>query len=257
VRDVRSVDPEITGIPLQNYEASRQIRESYQTAALYALAMIFLVLLLDFLSPPKKWAVLLPPLVLIVFGGLVLGARRTELSPVLLALSYVGLAGIIAAVLDYRNLRDALLAMLPPVGGGLLMFGIMGLAGIDLNPANLIVLPLILGIGVDNGVHIVHNFREQRQGFRLSASTMNAVVLTSLTTMVGFGSMMVAAHRGLYSVGVVLGVGIASCLFVSLMALPAILTLLGGPAAAAASEVRSESAHAASASRPAQAKRAA
>ena len=58
--------------------------------------------------------------------------RRTEISPVVLVLSYVGLAGIIAAVLDFRNLRDALLAMLPPIGGGLLMFGLMGLFGVDL-----------------------------------------------------------------------------------------------------------------------------
>jgi predicted RND superfamily exporter protein len=108
------------------------------------------------------------------------------------------------------------------------MFGLMGLFGVDLNPANMIVLPLILGIGVDNGVHVVHNFRAQPQGFRLSASTMNAMALTSLTTMVGFGSMLVAAHRGLYSVGLVMVLGVGACLFVSLVTLPAILTVLAG-----------------------------
>ena len=234
VSEIRSVDPEATGTPLQNYEASKQIRDSYETASLYALAMIFLVLLVDFLSGAQKWAVLLPPLALVVFGGVMWATRRTEISPVVLVLSYVGLAGIIAAVLDFRNLRDALLAMLPPIGGGLLMFGLMGLFGVDLNPANMIVLPLILGIGVDNGVHVLHNFRAQAQGFRLSASTSNAIVLTSLTSMVGFGSMLVAAHRGLHSVGLVLVLGVGSCLFVSLVTLPAILTVLAGGAAGAA-----------------------
>ncbi|HUG92903.1 MAG TPA: MMPL family transporter [Planctomycetaceae bacterium] len=251
VRDVRSVDPEATGTPLQNYEASKQIRESYETASLYALAMIFLVLLVDFLSGAQKWAVLLPPLALIAFGGLMLGARRTDVSPVVFVLAYVGLAGIIAAVLDFRNLRDALLAMLPPIGGGLVMFGIMGLAGVDLNPANLIVLPLILGIGVDNGVHVVHNFRAQPEGYRLSASTMNAIVLTAFTSMVGFGSMLVAAHRGLSSVGLVLVVGVGSCLFVSLVTLPAILTVLAGPTAADASR-GAQPASTAAASKPSQ-----
>ncbi len=106
------------------------------------------------------------------------------------------------------------------------MFGILGYLGIDLNPANLIVLPLVLGIGVDDGVHVVHDFRMQTGRYRPSPSTINAIVLTSLTSMIGFGSMMLAAHRGLYSLGLVLVIGVGSCLFVSLVTLPAILTLV-------------------------------
>jgi uncharacterized protein len=208
------------------------------------------VLLLDFLSRAHKWLVLLPPLAIVGFGALLLGTRRADLSPAVFVMAYVGLTAIIAVVLDVRNLRDALLAMLPPVGGGLLMFGILGLAGVDLNPANLIVLPLILGIGVDNGVHVIHNFRAQPDGFRLSASTMNAIVLTSLTTIVGFGSMLVAAHRGLHSVGLVLVIGVGSCLWVSLVTLPAVLTVLAGPADA--SVEKQQLAMAASAAKPQQ-----
>ena len=106
------------------------------------------------------------------------------------------------------------------------MFGMLELLGLDLNPANLIVLPLVLGIGVDDGVHVVHDFRMQRGRYRTSSSTINAIVLTSLTSMIGFGSMMLAAHRGLYSLGLVLVIGIGSCLFVSLVTLPAILMLV-------------------------------
>ncbi|MEZ6045965.1 MAG: MMPL family transporter [Planctomycetaceae bacterium] len=91
---------------------------------------------------------------------------------------------------------------------------------------NLIVLPLVLGIGVDDGVHVLHDFRANPGRYQVSASTANAVVLTSLTSMIGFGSMMVAAHRGLYSVGQVLVIGIGSCMFVSLVTLPSLLTIL-------------------------------
>ena len=226
VKDVRTVDPNVTGTPLQNFEASRQIRDSYQTASLYALAMICLVLLVDFLSREHKLLVLGPPLAVVVFAFMMLQTRRIEVSPLLLAGSYILMATAIAAILDFRNLRDAVLAMLPPVAGALMMFGILGLCHLDLNPANLIVLPLILGIGVDDGVHVVHDFRLQSGRYRTSSSTMNAIVLTSLTSMIGFGSMMVAAHRGLSSVGLVLVIGVGSCLFVSLVTLPAILTFI-------------------------------
>jgi uncharacterized protein len=108
----------------------------------------------------------------------------------------------------------------------LLSYGILASLGISFNPANLILLPLILGIGVDDGVHVLHDFHSQPGSYRVSPSTMNAIVLTSLTSMIGFGSMMIAAHRGLYSVGLVLVIGVGSCLFVSLVPLPAILTIL-------------------------------
>jgi len=226
VKDVRSVDPNVTGTPLQNYEAAGQIKDSYQDASVYALVVICLVLLVDFVSGRHKWLALLPPLAIVLFAAALMQARRMEINYVMMAIAYVAMAAAIAGTLDFRNVRDVLLAMLPPVTGGVLMFGLLGLMGIDLNPANLIVLPLVLGIGVDDGVHVVHDFRSQRSGYRMSSSTINAITLTSLTSMIGFGSMMLAAHRGLYSVGLVLVVGVGSCLFVSLVMLPTLLTLL-------------------------------
>ncbi len=240
VDDVRSVDPNVTGTPLQNYEASRQIKDSYQTASLYALAVICVVLLVDFLGRDNKLLVMGPPLAVIVFAFMMLQTRRIEVSPLLLVGSYLLMATAIAAILDINNLRDAILAMVPPVAGGLMMFGILALLGVDLNPANLIVLPLILGIGVDDGVHVVHDFRLQKGRYRTSSSTMNAIVLTSLTSMIGFGSMMVAAHRGLSSVGLVLVIGVGSCLFVSLVLLPAILTLVSGHSEESESDEKSD-----------------
>lgn len=225
VHDLRTVDPEVTGTPLQNYEASRQIRYSYERAALLAFAVIAVVLLVDFLDRKHKPVVLVLPLL----AGFALYKTVPwigEHGPVAVAMIYTTLAAILGAALDARDLRDASLAMLPPIAGGILMFGILAWLGVDLNPANLIVLPLVLGTGVDNGVHVVHDFRLRRGQYLTSPSTINAMILTSLTTMIGFGSMVLAAHRGLYSVGLVLVVGVGSCLFVSLVMLPAILTLI-------------------------------
>ncbi len=135
-------------------------------------------------------------------------------------------AVVILAVVffDFRNLRDVFLSCLP-LGLGLLQtFGLMGLLDIPLNPANMIALPLILGIGVDYGIHIVHEFREQPGRYRMSPGTAVAVVVDALTTIVGYGAMMIASHQGLQSLGRVLTIGITCCLFTSMVMLPALLT---------------------------------
>lgn len=224
VADVRSVDPDVTGTPLQNFEASRQIKGSYETAALYALVVISLVLLLDFLDGENKLLVLVPPLVVIGFTAMTLSTRGVPIKPMYLVLGYLGMVVAVAAILDFRNLRDAALCLVPPIAAGGMTIGILALLKQDLNAANLIVLPLILGIGVDNGVYVVHNCRAQKgKPFTLDASTTNAMAISSLTNMVGFGSLMIASHRGLFGVGLVLTVGVGCVLFVSLTTLPAIM----------------------------------
>ncbi|MCA9098888.1 MAG: hypothetical protein KDA36_10885, partial [Planctomycetaceae bacterium] len=104
--------------------------------------------------------------------------------------------------------------------------GLLGMTGVNLNPANLIILPLILGIGVDNGVHVMHDYRHQTGRYQCSPSLVNALFLTSFANMSGFASMILAAHQGLKSIGLVLTLGVASCLFVSVVLLPSILTLM-------------------------------
>ena len=225
VNDVRTVDPEVTGTPLQNYEASQQIMQSYQHAAVYALVVVTFVLLVNFLGPDGALKTTLPS---IIITGCVAAAQFSRLGEVnwwILLGSFITLMVSISVVLNFRSVAFTMLALVPPVLGGLLSFGALSFLGISFNPANLILLPLILGIGVDDGVHVLHDFHSQPGSYRLSPSTMNAIVLTSLTSMIGFGSMMIAAHRGLYSVGLVLVIGVGSCLFVSLVPLPAILTV--------------------------------
>jgi hypothetical protein len=140
------------------------------------------------------------------------------------AACYALVAILIAVLLDFGNVRDTLLAVLPMVVGMVQMFGLMGLFEIPLNAANMIVLPLLLGIGLDTGVHMVHDFRCQTGRYRVSPSTAVSVLITALTTVVGFGSLMIADHRGLQSLGRVMTIGAACCLFTSLVMLPALLT---------------------------------
>jgi len=238
VAELRSVDPEVTGTPLQNYEAAGQIRQSYLDAAVYALIVVVGLLLLDLLRTGPRLAVIAAPTFVAAFACW----TRPEGTDTLVCLSRIGFPAMgvalaVASLLDFRNVVLAVLALLPPVIGGGMLLGVMALAGIDFNPANMIVLPLILGIGVDYGVVLVHDFRDQKGEYAITGSTINSLLLTSTTTMAGFGSMLVAAHQGLVSLGLVLLIGMACTLFVALVPLAATLSLL---AAGRAREIASK-----------------
>jgi uncharacterized protein len=111
----------------------------------------------------------------------------------------------------------------------------MGLFGVPLNPANMIALPLIVGVGVDNGVHILHDYRarSRHRAYTLAATTGQGIAVAALTTVLGFGTLMVASHRGLVSLGLVLALGVTACMAVALVLLPAALRLASRPEAAA------------------------
>jgi hypothetical protein len=87
----------------------------------------------------------------------------------------------------------------------------------------MISLPLMLGMGVDNGINIIYDYRRQQGKYQMSPSTAVAVILNTLTTMVGFAVLMIADHRGLQSLGRVLTIGMSCCLVSSLIILPAFL----------------------------------
>ena len=141
---------------------------------------------------------------------------------------YALIAVLILLMWDFGTIHETLLGIFPALAGLSITFGILGLIGENLNPANLIVLPLILGIGVDGGVHIVHDYRSRSGPYRLSRSTVRAIMLTSTTSIAGFAALMVADHRGLYSLGLVLTVGCVGCLITALGPVPALLTLIRG-----------------------------
>jgi hypothetical protein len=144
----------------------------------------------------------------------------------LLALGIVALA----VLLDFRHLGDALLALVPVVICFTAMFGCMALFGIDLNPANAIALPLLLGMSVDYGVHSVHEGRSLGRSYRLTRRLAHTMLLSATTTIVGFASLWTAPHWGLRSIGLVLILGLTACLVSVLWILPALQQIVRGRA---------------------------
>src|SRR6202012_2699641 len=85
----------------------------------------------------------------------------------------------------------------------------------------------VIGIGVTNGIHILNRYAEERTPSILARSTGKAVLVSGLTAIAGFGSLVLAQHRGIHSLGVVMATGIAMCMIAGLTFLPALLSLLG------------------------------
>jgi uncharacterized membrane protein YdfJ with MMPL/SSD domain len=106
----------------------------------------------------------------------------------------------------------------------------MGLFQLKFNVANLIVLPLIMAPAVEGGIMIIYRYREEagkgRRPSPLPQSTGRAMVFSSLSTIVGFGSLMISRHWGIFGVGLLLTVGVASVLLASVTVLPSLLAIL-------------------------------
>lgn len=111
------------------------------------------------------------------------------------------------------------------------MLAVMRLFGVDLNFANMIVLPLLIGIGVGCGVHAVRRWRLQPDDhpLGLAGGSGRAITLTTLTTVIGFAVMMTGEHRGIWSLGFVMSVGLAAVWAVTILILPAVLRLRSVP----------------------------
>lgn len=128
---------------------------------------------------------------------------------------------------SFRSLRWAIISMLPLVVGLVILFGIMMLTGMMFNFYNLVVLPAILGIGEDNGVHLAHRFREEGGSmWEVLSSTGQHVTVGSLTTMLGFSGLLFTTHPGLQSLGAMAVIGIGMTLVTALTFLPALIQWL-------------------------------
>jgi predicted RND superfamily exporter protein len=127
---------------------------------------------------------------------------------------------------DFRRWLPALLAMLPALLTVTSLHALMRLFGVPFNSLNLMALPVVLGVAVDDGVHIVHRFLEERGDLqRTLAGTGRSVLLTSLTTLAAFGTLIFTEHRGLASFGQALALGVAAALVLSVLLLPELLVL--------------------------------
>ena len=174
ITELRTVDPSVTGTPVQLYEYEELLKDSYIQAAWYSLAAIVLLIFVHF-----------------------------------------------------RSLLSVILALLPVGIGTLWLAGLMGWLGIPVNLANIMTLPLVICIGVTNGIHILNRFAEERTPSILARSTGKAVLVSGLTAIAGFGSLIIAKDRGIHSLGCVMATGIAACMVAGLTLVPALLNLLG------------------------------
>jgi predicted RND superfamily exporter protein len=131
-------------------------------------------------------------------------------------------------IIYYRSVTLLLLSLSPLMAGLAIIAGIMVLAGIDFNFFNILILPMIVGIGIDDGVHLTNTFRRvtTHNAVREIARTGRAVILTSLTTLAGFGSLALSHYPGLKSMGYVAVIGISACLAASLVIMPAVFALI-------------------------------
>jgi predicted RND superfamily exporter protein len=173
ITDLRTIDKDVTGTPIQLYEYTGLLKKSFEEAARYSLIAIAILVFVHF-----------------------------------------------------RKLSAVILSLLPVAFGTIWMVGIMGLANIPFNPANIMTLPLIIGIGVTNGIHILNRFAEEQHPSILARSTGKAVLVSGLTAIAGFGSLALAQHRGIRSLGLIMSIGITTCMVVGLTFVPALLNFL-------------------------------
>jgi len=134
-----------------------------------------------------------------------------------------------------RRTRETVLALLPLGLGLMWAFGLMYFFGLKFNMGNVFGLPLILGAAAEYGLNIVLRFMEGRDhgGPLIARSTMMAVLVSGLTTIVGFGSLMIADHRGIFGLGLLLTLGTATSLIAALVVLPVLLRMVPARATSA------------------------
>jgi hopanoid biosynthesis associated RND transporter like protein HpnN len=131
-------------------------------------------------------------------------------------------------LLHFRRLKPTCLALLPLGVAALWMIPCMALFEVQMNIANLIVIPLFMSMAIDNGIHLVDRALEPPRAAHEHAtqSTGKAVVLATLTTIAGFGSLMVAHHAGIFSFGLLLALSVTCHLVAVFTVLPLLLRLV-------------------------------
>jgi hopanoid biosynthesis associated RND transporter like protein HpnN len=157
----------------------------------------------------------------------ILGSEQVIVSAFRQATLWTLAAVTIFLFIVMRNLLSVIYIMIPLLLALMLTGAATVLLGIPLNFANIIVIPLLLGSGVDYGIHLVHRFMEAPPGTGrvLHTSTSRAIFFSALTTIVGFCSLAFSAHRGTASIGILLTLCITFMIVCTLVVLPALLHL--------------------------------
>ncbi len=143
-------------------------------------------------------------------------------------LTIAAIVVIILLALDFRRVRDTLLVAFPLLLGMGVLFCVLYVWRLELNMFNIIIVPSLIGIGIDNAVHIYHRYKEEGPGSLSTVvrTTGMAALLASLTTGVGFGSSLISHHVGLKSLGALAVIGISATFLANTIFFPCLLSLL-------------------------------
>jgi predicted RND superfamily exporter protein len=143
---------------------------------------------------------------------------------------FAGIPIFIIVFIGFRKKTPvyALLALLPVAFGIIGLLGISGPLGIGLNMTSIMMIPLVIGIGIDNGIHILHRYKEEGRGSisRVVQNTGKAIFLTTATTCLAFSSFLIAEHPGMRSLGQVPILGLILCLIAAIIFLPAFISVI-------------------------------
>lgn len=129
-------------------------------------------------------------------------------------------------LIDFRSVKDSVIALLPLVSGMVWLAAGIHFLDIDLSLANFFALPILIGLGIDNGVHLMHHYRDKGDVREMLHTVAPAIILSTLTTLIGFGALSFVRHRGLASFGQIMSLGSVTCLIAALFVVPVVLEVL-------------------------------
>ena len=130
-------------------------------------------------------------------------------------------------LLDLRSFRLAVITFLPLLTGLALTGGLMAIFNVRLNFINIVMLPSIVGIMIDNCIYLSHHILDYSKGASLKSlqETGSAIMLSALTSLAGYTSLNIAHHAGLNSIATVVELGIITCTVCALYMLPALFEI--------------------------------
>jgi hypothetical protein len=155
-----------------------------------------------------------------VFGEISSYVQREFIRLTLLALCTV----LLISLVFFRRPLVSLLSVVPALVGLVWTLGLMQILGVELNLVSMLVAPMILGLGIDDALHVLNRNEESPGELEVSmASVSRGILMTSLTTLIGFGSLALSSLPSLQSLGITVSIGMVCCAVTSLVLLPALL----------------------------------
>lgn len=149
---------------------------------------------------------------------------ETAASEALLTGGVIMIVLFIILLLHFRSLKYAVIGFIPLIAALIMTVGTMTLIKLDFNILNFLGILLIIGIGVDDGVHILHHYLEEDSSIEdVFSSVGRAILLTSLTTMIGFGSLIFSSYRGIATLGSVLIIGVGYAFLMTVLIIPLLI----------------------------------